>query len=274
MIVAALPVITAPVAVSAASAALDRWRLDGEDRVIRQFVIEFRGLWSVRTTLGTGVPMAAAVLGLTEIRHFAPQASAGGRAGLCLAAMALFITLAALGYVLQLTVDKPGSAPLELWSLSARLAVRNLLVAGPLSAIPVGGVVILAGRDPAVLLLGLPVFLLHALKLTATTGLRRAGPDTTSASSAKPTAARSRRPSMPSGRPAGSLSTYTIRASAAARCAIWWVLSAVGRPRMVLQRDVRRPRREQRGQDLLNVPCSAEFGGGARFGTRGRRRLR
>jgi len=62
----------------------------------------------------------------------------------------------------------------DLWSLSARLAARNLLVAGPLSAAPVAGVAILAGRDPAVLLLGLPVFLLHALKLIALRGLRRA----------------------------------------------------------------------------------------------------
>jgi hypothetical protein len=175
MIVAALPLITAPVAVSAASAALDKWRLDGEDRVVRQFVIEFRDLWSMRTTLGAGVPMAAAVLGLAEIRHFAPQASATGRAGLCLGAAALFITLPALGYVFQLAAAKPGLAPVDLWSVSARLAVRNLLVAGPLSVVPVAGVVVLAGRDPAVLLLGLPLFLLHALKLTATAGLRRAG---------------------------------------------------------------------------------------------------
>ena len=64
MIVASLPLITAPVAVSAAAATLDQWRRDGEDRVIRQFVLEFRHRWSARTTLGAGVPMAAAVLGL------------------------------------------------------------------------------------------------------------------------------------------------------------------------------------------------------------------
>jgi hypothetical protein len=65
-------------------------------------------------------------------------------------------------------------SPVELWSVSARLAVRNLLVAGPLSAAPIASVAILAGRDPAVLLLGLPAFLLHALKLIARPGLRRA----------------------------------------------------------------------------------------------------
>jgi hypothetical protein len=174
MIVASLPLITAPVAVSAASATMDHWRRDGEDRVIRQFVIEFRDRWSMRATLGAGVPMAAAVLGLAEIRHFAREATLAGRAGLALGGGALLITLAALGYVYQLVADEPGMTPVDLWSVSARLAVRNLLVAGPLSAVPVAGVAILAGRDPAVLLLGLPLFLLHALKLIARPGLRQA----------------------------------------------------------------------------------------------------
>ena len=174
MIVASLPLITAPVAVSAASAALDQWRRDGEDRVVRQFIIGFRARWSVRTTLGTGVPMAAAVVGVAEIRHFAHQASPGGRAGLVLGGCALLITVAALGYVFQLAADDRGMPPVDLWSVSARLALRNLLIAGPLSAVPVAGVAILAATDPAVLLLGLPVFLLHVLKLIARPGLRRA----------------------------------------------------------------------------------------------------
>jgi hypothetical protein len=174
LIVASLPLITAPTAVSAASATLDRWRRQGEDQVVRQFLIEFRSRWSMRTTLSIGVPMAAAVLGLAEIRHFAQETTLSGRAGLTLGGGALLVTLAALGYLFQLTTDRPGLSPVDLWSLSARLAVRNLLVAGPLSAAPIAGVAILAGRDPAVLLLGLPIFLLHALKLIALRGLRRA----------------------------------------------------------------------------------------------------
>jgi hypothetical protein len=173
MIVVALPLITAPTAVCAASAALDQWRRDGEDRVVRQFIIEFRARWSVRTTLGTGVPVIAALLGLVEIHHFARETTLNGRVGLVLGGGALLITVAALGYVFQLATDEPGLPPVELWSTSARLAVRNLLVAGPLSAAPILGVAILAGRDPAVLLLGLPLFLLHALKLVARPGLRR-----------------------------------------------------------------------------------------------------
>ena len=173
MLVAALPLITAPTAVCAASAALDQWRRDGEDRVVRQFIVEFRNRWSVRTTLAAGVPVLAAVLGLAELRHFAREATFTGRAGLALGGAALLITLAALGYVFQLATDEPDLPPVDLWSTSARLAVRNLLVAGPLSAAPIVGVAILAARDPAVLLLGLPLFLLHALKLVARPGLRR-----------------------------------------------------------------------------------------------------
>jgi hypothetical protein len=177
MIVAALPLFTAPVAVSAASAALDQWRYGGEERVVRQFIAEFGNRWSTRTVLGAGVPMAAAVLGLAEIRHFARDATLTGRAGLVLGGVALLITLASLGYLFQLSADQPGLAPVDLWSLSARLAVRNLLVAGPLAAVPIAGLAILAGRDPAVLMLGTPLFLLHALKLIAGPGLRRAGLD-------------------------------------------------------------------------------------------------
>jgi hypothetical protein len=170
LVVASLPLITAPVAVSAASATLDRWRRDGEDRVVRQFLIEFRGRLCVRTLFGVGVPLAFVVLGLFEVRHFAREATLTGRAGLVLGALALLVTLAGLGYVFELS----GLAPVELWSVAARLAVRNLLVAVPLSAVPIAGLTLLAGREPAVLLLGLPVFLLHWLKRVAQPGLRRA----------------------------------------------------------------------------------------------------
>jgi uncharacterized membrane protein YesL len=173
MIVASLPLLTAPVAISAASAVLDQWRREGQDQVVRQFIAEFRARWSARAALGTGVPLAAVVLGLAEIRYFAREATLAGRVGLGLGAAALLVTLAALGYLFQLTADQPGLSPVELWSQAARLAVRNLLVAGPLSAAPIVGLVVLAVHDPFVLLLGLPVFLLHALKLIARTGLRR-----------------------------------------------------------------------------------------------------
>jgi hypothetical protein len=107
------------------------------------------------------------LLGAAEVRYFAREATLAGRAGLGLGAAALLITLAALGYVFQLSAAQPGLSPVDLWSRSARLAVRNLLIAGPLSAAPIVGLVILTVRDPFVLLLGLPIFLLQALKLIA-----------------------------------------------------------------------------------------------------------
>ena len=175
--VACLPLVTAPAAVSAASAALDAWARDGEDRVVRQFAAEFRARCTARVALGVGVPLSALVLGGAEVRHFALATAAGagpsGWAGLALAGGALLCTLAALGYLVQLSAGSPGMRPADLWSLAARLALRNLPFAGPLSAVPAAGLALLAARDPAVLLLGLPLFLLHALKLTARPGLRR-----------------------------------------------------------------------------------------------------
>ena len=178
MTLACLPLITAPTAVSAASATLDRWAHDGEDRVVRQFLAEFRARWSARVMLGVGGPLGAVVLGGTEVRHFAREATLTGRAGLCLAGGALLITVAALGYVFQVSADEPGIKPVDLWSLAARLALRNL-PAGVLSAIPAAGLTLLVARDPVVLLFGLPLFLLHTLKLLARPGLRRAAISTT-----------------------------------------------------------------------------------------------
>ncbi len=80
--------------------------------------------------------------------------------------------------MVQLSADKPAVRPVDLWSLAARLALRNLPAAGALSAVPAAGLTLLAARDPAVLLLGLPLFLLHTLKLLARPGLRRAAAGT------------------------------------------------------------------------------------------------
>jgi hypothetical protein len=78
--------------------------------------------------------------------------------------------------------------PVDLWSLAARLALRNLPAAGVLSAAPAAGLTLLAARDPAVLLLGLPLFLLHALKLLARPGLRRATSSPAAGTAAGPAA--------------------------------------------------------------------------------------
>jgi hypothetical protein len=98
---------------------------------------------------------------------------------LCLGGGALVVTAGALGFVLRLLADEPGPRLrlLDLWSLSARLAARNLLTVAIPAAVPAAGMAILAARDPAVLLLGLPAFQLHALRRMAGPGLRRAAAD-------------------------------------------------------------------------------------------------
>jgi hypothetical protein len=63
-----------------------------------------------------------------------------------------------------------------------------LLAAGVLPSAPAAGLTLLAARDPAVLLLGLPLFLLHALKLLARPGLRRATSSTAAGTAAHPAA--------------------------------------------------------------------------------------
>jgi hypothetical protein len=175
LLIASLPVVTAPAALNAASVAMDRWRRDGEDRVVREFLLTLRGANPLAATLSTGVPLAAAALGVAEIHHFAASSTLPGRVWLGLGIGALLVTLTALGYVFQLAADHPAMPPVEVWSLSARLAIRNLPVTGPLALIPMAGATAAAVTDPGLLLLGLPLLLLHLLKLTARLGLRRSG---------------------------------------------------------------------------------------------------
>ena len=67
-----------------------------------------------------------------------------------------------------------GSTAAEFWTLCIRLAIRNLLVTGPLFLIEIAGAAVLAWIDPPLLLLGLPLFALQLMRVTANFGLRRA----------------------------------------------------------------------------------------------------
>src|ERR1700691_6004649 len=96
-----VPVITAPAAVSAATHALGRWRRDGEDQVMREFLLGFQAGWARQTVL-VGVPLAAAVVGVIEVRHFAAGAGAANRLALGFGTVALLVTASALGYVFLL----------------------------------------------------------------------------------------------------------------------------------------------------------------------------
>ncbi len=172
LLIAALPVITLPVAVNAASVALDRWRADGEERVVREFWVALRSRPPLRTTVALGVPFAAVGLGLAEVRYFARGGTIAAHASMSLGLAGLLITLTALGYLFLLEARYPRLAPAELWSLCARLAVRNALVTGPLFLAELLGAGLLTLLDAPLLLLGLPAGLLVLMRLTALLGLR------------------------------------------------------------------------------------------------------
>jgi hypothetical protein len=183
LLIASLPVITLPIAVNAASFALDRWRREGEDRVFREFCTALRSRPPLRTTVVVGVPLAATALGVVEIRYFLRsylrhRGDLVAHAGLGLGFAALLITLTALGYVFVLAARGPALPATDFWSLCARLAIRNLLITGPLFLIEIAGAVALTLIDPPLLLLGVPVLLLYLMRLTAQFGLRKAGLET------------------------------------------------------------------------------------------------
>jgi hypothetical protein len=174
LLIAALPIVTLPAAINAATVALDRWRDEGEDSVIREFISALRSRPFPRTTAVAGVPLAAVAVGVAEAHHFARGAGLPDRVGLGFVAVALLITLTALGYVFLLAARDPAARAADLWSLSARLAIRNLFVTGPLFLAEIAVVTIPAVIDPALLLLGLPLLLLQLMRVTAQFGLRRA----------------------------------------------------------------------------------------------------
>jgi hypothetical protein len=176
LLIASLPIITLPAAVNAATVALHRWRDEGEDRVVAEFVGTLRSRPPLRTTVLVGVPLAAAAVGVAEVHHFIRGGSLTDRAYLGLGFGALLITLMAMGYVFTLTAREPGWSPADLWTVCAGLAIRNALVTGPLFLIEIAGATAITLIDPALLLLGVPLLLLQLMRLTARFGLRRVEP--------------------------------------------------------------------------------------------------
>jgi hypothetical protein len=173
LVLVSVPIVTLPAALNAASVALDHWREEGEDRVVREFLLTLRSTPPLRTTVQAGVPLAAVAVGLVEIRYFAHRGSVADHLVLGLSLAALLITLTALGYVLQLMAREPSLPAVELWSMCARLAARNAFVTGPLFLAEICAASVLILTDPGFLLLGVPILLLQSMRLTARFGLRR-----------------------------------------------------------------------------------------------------
>ncbi len=175
VLIVSLPVVTVPLAFVAVTIALDRWRTDGEDRVVREFFAALRSLPPLPTTVLAGAPLVVAGIGAEEVHYFAHGGEPVDWVCLGFGSAALFLAVTALGYVLLLAARHPTVRASEIWSLSVRLAVRNLLATGPLFVVEVLGATLLALLDPSLLIIGLPLALLFLMRVTAQFGLRRSG---------------------------------------------------------------------------------------------------
>jgi hypothetical protein len=175
LLVASLPVVTAPMALNATMVALDRWRDDGEGRVVREFLSAFRTRAPVRTTVAVGAPLVVIAVALEEVHYFVRGGSLV--AWLCLGSgvAALLVGVASTGYVLLIASRYPSASVPDLWSLCLGLGLRNLLVTGPLFAVELAAALLLGLLDPALLLIGLPLALMFLLRITVEVGARRTG---------------------------------------------------------------------------------------------------
>jgi hypothetical protein len=177
LLIVSLPVVTMPLAFVAVTIALDRWRTDGEDRVVREFLVALRSLPPLPTTVLAGAPLVVAGIGAEEVHYFVHGGEPVDWVCLGFGSAALFLAITALGYVLLLAARHPTVPSTEIWSLSVRLAVRNLLATGPLFVVEILGASLVALLDPPLLMIGLPLTLLCLMRLTARFGLHRAGLD-------------------------------------------------------------------------------------------------
>jgi hypothetical protein len=175
LLVACLPVVTVPAALHAANVALERWRGDGEERVVREFLGTLRARDSLSATLTVGVPLLVAGTAGEEVHYFWRVGPGVGWLCLGFGAAALFTTLISLGYVLLMGARYPSLPAAELWTFSVRLALANILLTGPLFLLEMAIAVSLGLLDPALLLIGLPLALLAMLRVTADLGARRCG---------------------------------------------------------------------------------------------------
>lgn len=175
LVLTSLLVVTAPIAVNAAAIALDRWRADGEDRVVREYLVALRSRPPVRTTVAVGAPWAATAVAIEEVHYFAHGGSSVNWVCLGFGMAALLIALTSHGYVVLLAARSPTVPVPDLWSLCIRLALQTLLVTGPLFIVEFAGAVLLGLLDPALVLIGLPLAFLFVVRCTAQLGARRAG---------------------------------------------------------------------------------------------------
>lgn len=176
-VMACLPVVTVPLACQAAMISLERWRAAGEDRVVREFIAALRSRPPLRTTLSAGMPFVVAAIAVEEVHFFFRGGTAGDWVSLGFGVAALLGALASIGYVLLLGARHPLLAPTDLWYLSVQLAVRNVLLTGPLFVGEFAVAALLLLLNPALALIGVPLGWLCLLRATAGLGVRHSGFD-------------------------------------------------------------------------------------------------
>jgi hypothetical protein len=167
LVIACLPIVTIPAALRAAMVALDGWRSEGDDRVVRSFVLALRSGRFRHTTLVLGVPLVAAVLAAEEVIYFSRAANAGNAVGIGLGITGLLLALSSIGYLLVLEARQPDLPVTDLWFLAVALVARNLLVASPLLAGELVAGLLVLTRDPSLAVIGIPVLLLLLVQRTA-----------------------------------------------------------------------------------------------------------
>jgi hypothetical protein len=175
LVLTCLPVLTVPLAVQAGTVALERWRVAGEDRVVREFLAALRSTSPWRTTLTVGTPLAVAAVAAEEVHFFARGGEALDWISLGFGAAALLVAMTSLGYVLLLGGRRPPLDAVDVWYLSVRLAMANLFVTGPLFVAELVVTALALLLDPALGLIGLPLGLLWSLWATAKLGANRVG---------------------------------------------------------------------------------------------------
>ena len=175
MLVASLPLVTVPLVINAATVALNRWRDEGEDRVVREFVSALRSSPQLRTTLAVGAPLAVACVALEEVHYFVLGGDPVGWICLGFGVSALLIALTSIGYVVLIESRHGALSVSDLWSVSVRLALQNFFVTGPLFVAEFVAAVLLGLADPALVLIGLPLAFVFLVRLTANYGVHRIG---------------------------------------------------------------------------------------------------
>jgi hypothetical protein len=175
LVLTSVLVVTLPIGVNAAFVSLDRWRVDGEDRVVREFLHALRSSHPGHAAVGVGVPIAGIAIAVEEVHFFARGGAPVNWLCLGSGVAALLIALGWTSYVIVLSARFPETPLLALWSEGARLAVANLFSSGPLFVIEYSAAVLLGLLDPALVLIGLPLGFLALVRLTAGVGARRAG---------------------------------------------------------------------------------------------------